>query len=216
MKRLLLVVLILGLSVPASAEVLVYSAKQAEVEMQSNSGVWLQLKGSYTDFYVIEPLANNTAAVLSVMTYKQKDLTGKMQNYYITQDLGTFTMLQVQVGTKQKWVISGTHAQLKITMTGDWKPGKKALGDHGNGPNCSNCHNNRPNRVAVPANATTMAGSSVWDQTTGADRSIGSAKITAKFNAAMTSQVGVNGYNTSQAVDYIVGTLTAKGFLPGN
>jgi hypothetical protein len=217
MKRFLAVLLLtLVLSAPVFADVLVYNAKQAEVEMQSASGVWLQVNGSYTDYFVIEPQTNGTAGVWSVMTYKAKDQSGKTQNYYTTQNLGALALLQVQVGAKQKWIITGTSSQLRIMLTGDGKPAKPAPGDHGNGPLCSNCHSGRPDRAATPASAPTMTGSSVWDETTGADRAIGTAKISIKLNTKMTATVAKSGYNSSAAVNYIVGTLTAKGYIQGN
>ena len=215
MKRFLMVLLLtVMLSVPAFADVLVYNAKQAEVEMQNASGVWLQVAGSYTDYFVIEPNASGTADVWSIMTYKAKDKNGKPQNYYTTQNMGALTLLQVQVGTKQKWIISGSTSQFRIVLTGDGKPGKPAPGDHGNGPFCSNCHSSRPDRVATPDSAPSMTGSSIWDETTGADRAIGTAKISIKLDAKTTAQVAKSGYNPSEAVNYIVSTL--KGYILGS
>jgi hypothetical protein len=215
MKRLLFVLLMLGISLPAIADVLVYNVTQAEIEMQNNSNVWSQVKGNYKDYFVIEPQTNGTANVWSIMTYKAKDSSGKMQNYYTTQNMGALTLLQVQVGTKQQWILTGASGQINITLNGNWIPGKKAPGDHGNGPLCSTCHSGRPDRATTPASAPSMAGSSMWDQTSGTNRSIGSAKITMKMDTKTTALVAKNSYTSSDTVNYLVGTLTAKGYVQG-
>jgi hypothetical protein len=213
MKKFLMVLCVLALSVPATADVLVYNAKQLEVEIQNTASVWLQLNGNYSDYFVIEPNdANGTAVVWSVMTYKAKDLNGKTQNYYTTQNLGTLNLLKVQINSKETWIISGISGQLQIVLIGAGKPAKPARGDHGDGPFCSACHS-KPDQVATPACAPTMTGASVWDETAGGGRVIGTAKIVTTLNIKMTSQVAKSGYNASDAVGYIVDTLTAKGYL---
>jgi hypothetical protein len=216
MKRLLFVLLVIGIASTAGADVLVYNVKQAQVEMQNNSNVWSQLKASYSDYFVIEPQTNGTANVQAVLTYKAKDLNGKLQNYYTIQDMGTLTLLQVQAGTKQKWILTGSVSQLQIVLIGDGKPARKAPGDHGNGPHCSNCHSGRADRVPLPASAPTMTGSSVWNQADGSDMAIGNAKITLKLSSSLTELAAKNSYSATDAVNYIVGNLTAKKYILGN
>ena len=203
------------MSAPAGADVFIYTSKQAETKMQSNSGVWAQSKITYTDYVVIDTQSDGTADVWSVMTYKAKDPNGKTQNYYTTQNIGTLDFLQVQAGTKPKWIITGANAQFRIILTGDERPARRAPGDHGNGPNCSQCHSGRANRVPTPPVAATLTGVSSWDQATGSDRSIGTAKITMKLNAPMTSEAISNSFTSAEAIDYIIGILRAKNYLQG-
>ncbi len=60
-----------------------------------------------------------------------------------------------------------------------------------------------------------MTGVSVWDETSGSERSIGSAKITLKLNTQMTSDAIIGGFSPNETVNYIITTLRNKGYIEG-
>jgi hypothetical protein len=97
MKRLLLVLLVLGVSMPAGADVLVYNMKASNAEYKynsdsSDSNAWGQIKDTNTAFVIFELPGGGSTNVWAVYTYKAKDPNGKTQNYCKGENWGTFVV----------------------------------------------------------------------------------------------------------------------------
>jgi hypothetical protein len=110
MKRLLLVLLVLGLSVPAIADVFVYNKKNSGVEFEYYGDSWTQSNPSSDSgqYLIIEPNYNdNTVNILEADTWKEKDEGGVTHKYYEAYEIGTLAFLQTRIGSKQMWIISG-------------------------------------------------------------------------------------------------------------
>lgn len=139
MKRLLLVLLVLGLSVPAIANVFVYNYKESGVEFGYNAdanagaGAWVvPPKSSHTTYIVIQADSNSPDSVnlWSIDTWKEKDPdTGETHKYYTVDGLYTINFLETTIAKKKTWIAEGilsdsysTHimlsGQTKLTKIG--------------------------------------------------------------------------------------------------
>ncbi|MGA2171853.1 MAG: hypothetical protein ABSG82_02410 [Sedimentisphaerales bacterium] len=140
MKRLLLVLLVLGLSVPAVANVFVYNLKQSGVEFEYNAdtkdgeGAWVQSpKSSDTEYVVIQVDSNSPDSVniYSINTQKGKDPdTGEAYKNYTVDGPYTISFLQTTIA-KNMWIVEGTlddGYNTRITLSGQAKSSK--IGSH--------------------------------------------------------------------------------------
>jgi hypothetical protein len=113
MKRLLVVLLALGLSVPAMAQaagVLVYNLKQNGVEFEYNSGTgaWVQSpKSNHAHYIVIEMDSNypDSINLWSIETWKEKD-AGVTTNYYTAEGPADINFIETSIANKTRWIIS--------------------------------------------------------------------------------------------------------------
>jgi hypothetical protein len=127
MKRLLLVLLVLGVSMPAGADVLVYNMKASNAEYKynsdsSDSNAWGQIKDTNTAFVIFELPGGGSTNVWAVYTYKAKDPNGKTQNYCKGENWGILGFEHASLSpTKAKWVISDASNGRRIILTGDVK-----------------------------------------------------------------------------------------------
>jgi hypothetical protein len=121
MKQLLLVLLLLGVSMPASADVHVYTMKasSAEYKYNSDSNALGQIEDANA-FVIFEPPGGGSANVWDVYTYKARDPNGKTQNYCRGENRGASGFEHASLSpTKAKWVISDAANGRRIILTGD-------------------------------------------------------------------------------------------------
>ena len=163
MKQLLLVLLVLGVSMPASADVLVYNMKasNAEYKYNSDSNAWGQIKDTNTAFVIFEPPSGDSTNVWAVYTYKAKDPNGKIQNYCKGENWGTLGFEHASLSpTKAKWVISDAANGRRIILTGDVKTSKICSYKS----SCNSCHD--PSKGTPTFDITSsFAGYSIKDRT---------------------------------------------------
>ena len=122
MKRLLLVLLVLGLSVPAIADVFIYNMGQSGVESeQDDVGNWIQSKVIYTADVVVEVNMNDTSlvSIWSVDTWKANGI-----NYYKAHesDVNTFELLLAQNG--KEWILLRVSDTEEDMLTGQVQSAK--------------------------------------------------------------------------------------------
>ncbi|MGD0571730.1 MAG: hypothetical protein ABSB11_01765 [Sedimentisphaerales bacterium] len=139
MKQLLLVLLALGVSMPASADVHVYNMKtsNAEYKYNSDSNALEQVKDTNTAFVIFELPGGGSANVWGVYTYKAKDPNGKTQNYCKGENRGTLGFEHASLSpTNAKWVISDAANGRRIILTGDVNTAK--IRNYKS--SCNSCH----------------------------------------------------------------------------
>jgi hypothetical protein len=139
MKQLLLVLLVLGVSMPASADVLVYNMKasNAEYKYNSDSNAWGHIKDTNTAFVIFELPGGGSTNVWAVYTYKANDPNGKTQNYCKGENWGILGFEHASLSpTKAKWVISDAANGRRIILTGDVK--KTNIRSYKS--SCNSCH----------------------------------------------------------------------------
>ena len=139
MKQLLLVLLALEVSMPASADVHVYNMKasNAEYKYNSDSNAMGQIKDTNTAFVIFELPGGGSANVWDVNTYKAKDPNGKTQNYCKGESRGVLGFEHVSLSpTKAKWVISDAAKGRRIILTGD----VNTANVRGYKSSCNSCH----------------------------------------------------------------------------
>ena len=131
MKRLVLVLLVLGLSVPAIADVFIYNLKQSGVEFawddgaNDGDGAWVHpptsddLTYGHKMYIVIQVDSDYADAtninIESIDTYKQGDIddNGKMIRtdktiYYTLSGWDAISFLQATIAKKNTWIVEGT------------------------------------------------------------------------------------------------------------
>jgi len=132
MKRLLLVLLVLGLSVPAIADVFVYNLKQSGVEFGYNADkdAWAPTKSSYVSYVVIQVDSNSPDSVniWAIDTWKEKDAdTGETTKYYTVDGPYTISFLQTTIAKKNTWIaegISSDQSNTRVMVSGQAKSTK--------------------------------------------------------------------------------------------
>jgi hypothetical protein len=126
MKRLLLVLLVLGLSVPAIADVFVYNFKKSGVEFENDGDAWIKSpKSSDTTYVVIQVDSNSPDSIniWSVDTSKGKDPdTGETFKTYTVDGPSTVSFLQTPIAKKNTWIIEGTlDDSTRLMLSGQTK-----------------------------------------------------------------------------------------------
>jgi hypothetical protein len=130
MKQFLFILLVLGIAIPASAEVAVYNLKASSTGFgyKSDSLTWGQIKDSNTAFMILEEPTDGNTNVWVVTTWKGKD----KKNYIMAENLGTLKFEQPWLAKKDMWIITGADKNGRIILTGDakmtmvGKPSKKS------------------------------------------------------------------------------------------
>jgi hypothetical protein len=205
MKRLLLVLLMLGLAVSASGSVLVYTMKSSDTGMEydwdddAQEYMWYQWKGTYPGYMIIGPgSSGEKIGVRAVWTGKE----GK-QKYAYTQDWGDMNLVQAGIiagnKTKWTWIMSDVNDEYRMLLTGDIKP--KKIGSVKN-KSCvsASCHSSAelaalgdidPN---IPAK---LAGYTIMDEKEGDPvityRDLFIGKMTLTLNTKMTLKAHLDG-----------------------
>jgi hypothetical protein len=139
MKQLLLVLLVLGVSMPASADVHVYNMKAGSTEYKynSDSNAPGQIKDTNAAFVIFELPDGDSANIWAVSTYKAKDPNGKTQNYCKGENRGISVFEHESLSpTRAKWVISDAANGRRIILTGD----VKKTNNRSYKSSCNSCH----------------------------------------------------------------------------
>ena len=183
MKKWLLVLLVLGLSVPAIADVFVYNAKQSGVDFYYDGDSWIQSKASGSGTYlIIEPnYDDNTVNVWEADTWKEKDEeTGETYKYYEVGDVYTLDFLQAQIGKKLMWIVNGTDDvyNTRIMVSGQAKLKKIGTENH--------------------TVAATLTGYAIWGDI--ADEDLGGGAVSLTLNAKFTLYVQDSGEDVDIAI----------------
>jgi hypothetical protein len=135
MKKWLLVLLVLGMAVPAVADVFVYNAKQSGVYFYYDGDVdaWVQSKSSGDTIYVVIQVDSSSPGsvnIYSIDTWKEKgtDENDKpiTYKYYTVDGPYTFSFLQTTIAKKITWIIEGTAGEYnsRIMVSGQTKSTK--------------------------------------------------------------------------------------------
>jgi hypothetical protein len=125
-----MVLLVLGLSVPAIADVFVYSFKLsgAELEYNADTDAWVQVKPSNHTYVVIQVDSNSPDSVniWSIDTWKEKDTdTGETTKYYTVTGPDTVNFLQTLIAKKNMWIVEGTLSDsTRFMLSGQTKSTK--------------------------------------------------------------------------------------------
>ena len=191
MKKLLFVLLVLGLAVPVSADVLVYSSKQAGTNVSTEDGfTWEQTKATETAYIIVEPFNDGTAGIWAVNLWKEKDKFGKTTKFVEADEVGDVDLIEATVGKKTMWIISSVDPNNRTMLSGAAKLTKIDT-----------------DTVLV---AGSLTGISIWDEPGDAgSRDLGSGKVTLKFNKVFTVFAKENGITNggnamTQLVEFLV------------
>jgi hypothetical protein len=193
MKKLLLVLLVLGVSLPAGAEVFIYNSNQSGTEFEYDGSEWTQYKvGGRTTYVVIEPNSDdaNFVNVWSVDTWRGKDANGVMHNYYEVQDMVTLEFIQARIGNKLMWIVPIVGDTEYDLLTGQAKKVKIDAENH-----------------TIPV---TLTGYFIWNESDVDYRDEGAGTTSMKLNAKMTKQW--HSLGGEDAKDAIVAYLESKGY----
>ncbi len=198
MKKLLLVFLVLVVSVPASADVLVYIEQynETEIEVDPNTGQGGLNKHSGRAYRILEQVDNDTIANRTIELWKDKDDNGKMQNYYEVDPQWTADFIMADIGKKLMWIISYEDGTVRLLLMGEAKL-NKTIG------------------LTIAAK---LDGYALWDEIDDdegeVERHIGYGKVTFRLDAKLTLKV--KGLSSEQAVEVIVNDLKARGYIEGD
>jgi len=199
MKKLLLVLLVLGAAVPVNADVFIYNSKTSNAEFEYDKNEegwsWMRYKSIDKAYVVFEPnsVDANFVNILFVDFWKEKDGSGVMRKYYGVGDVITLELVQAQIGIKLMWIMPivdsyGTNGLL----SGQAKAIKIVAINH--------------------TIAATFTGSIVWHDSDGDYRDEGTGTLSWTLNPKMT-----NNWHTlsgESAKDEIVADLVELGYEP--
>jgi hypothetical protein len=128
MKKWLLVLLVLGLAVPAIADVFVYNFKLGGVYFeQDDEGNWVRSKPEGDTLYFVIQVDSNSPDSVNIRvidTWKEKDDEGVMHKYYTIDGPYTISFLQTLIARKNTWIIEGTTSDednTRIMVSGQAK-----------------------------------------------------------------------------------------------
>jgi hypothetical protein len=158
--------------------------KQSNANIEWNDGQWSQAKEAETAFVIIEPTGSNSAGIFFVRTWSQKDKAGQVTKYARAESKGEFELITAQSGKKQIWTITAEDGNNRVMVSGEAKPTK--IG------------------TATYTFASKFSGISIWDQTDGSDRSIGSGKISLGSNASYTKEADQKNLTGEQAMEALL------------
>lgn len=200
MKRLLFVFILLGLCIPACADVLVYTEKYNETgfEIDPNTGVGVLYKHSGRAYRILEQVGDKIDD-WTIELWRDKDANGVKQNYYEhdpDDDEWTGDFVTASSGKKLTWVISYGDETARLLLAG-------------------NAKNNKTIGSTV---ASKLDGYAIWDVVDDdqydTKRNIGSAKISFRLDTKFT--IKVKGLSGDDAVAEIEKELKSKGYKEGD
>jgi hypothetical protein len=186
MKKLLLILAILAIVVPANADVLVYNLKSSNKELWYELGAWLFPGVAQKQFLIIEPNGDEATGWIVGM-WKGED----KQKYYDVSALGTHELLEVQTGNKLMWIMTGEDTTSHMLLMGEMKPTKV-----GN---------------TKPLIAATLNGVTIYDEVDGDNRYTGTVKNSAKLNSSMTLYLA--GLSGEIAMNTLFDYLESQGYV---
>lgn len=171
MKKSLLVLLLLGLSATAGAQVFIYNTTQSNTEFQYDGNSWTQSIVKYTMYSVVEPNGSDTNLVniWNVQFGTEKDAEGHKYKYYkVEANDVSFDPIKAQIARKTvMWILSEDNDTQHNLLTGKASPTK--IGSE---------------KPTIP---TKLTGYSKWDETDTGVRYIGSGTISMTLNSRMTT-----------------------------
>lgn len=188
MKQLLLVLLILGVSVPAVGDVFVYNWIENKTGFELDGSTWEQIKDKPAGYNVVD-VDNNEITIWSIVTWKGKDKNGKTQNFCELDFVESYELLQVQIENKQMWIIPAAGDAWRMLLMGEAKP----------------------NKISSSTIAAKLDGFAIVDEADGANREIRNVKTSFRLNSKMT--LDCRGLTAEQAVERILGSLEIKGYI---
>jgi hypothetical protein len=147
MKHFLLVLLLLGIILPANATVLVYNLKETCTgteygwDNENSAYEWNQYKENWSGFLLIEQTGPETAQIQVVWTWK----LGK-QKYAEAENWGEINFIPVAFDNgKAMHLISGSDNESRFLFSGASKMKKISAYK---AASCSMCHNSIPSDIA--------------------------------------------------------------------
>jgi hypothetical protein len=186
MKQFLFVLLVLGITIPACAEVAVYNLKASNAGYGYNAGgnAW-QIKDANTAFVILEKPSDGNTNAWAVYTWKGKD----KKNYVMAENWGTLSFDEAWVSaTKAKWVITQTDKQGRILLTGDVK--QTTIGKPSKSCSSFLCHSSDEIAYLNPLTyemAPSLAGYAITDKTdANSNRVLRTTTLALKLNTKMT------------------------------
>ena len=142
MKKILFALLLLAVTVPAGADVLVYSMSEKGVSFLEDSPEWEMEKENIKGYIILEGgPGDDTVDMWVIATFKEKsEKDGKTYKYAAAESLGELEIITADIGKKTIWIItSGDDEEQRILLTGDvkqtkigseiWTIAKKLTGD---------------------------------------------------------------------------------------
>jgi hypothetical protein len=173
-------------SVSNVADLLVYNLKSLNTKIEFISGGWSSGKIFDTYYLVVEPNGGKlTDRIIGIWKGK-----GGKKYYEDDGTLGTSELLQVQIGKKQMWIMTGDDGKGRILLTGEAKPTK--VGD------------------VKPVIAAKLVGIAVVDIVEGSDRHIGTRKMSVSINPKVTSYL--QGFKGEDAISKLFDYLKSQGY----
>jgi hypothetical protein len=174
MKRLAIVLMIIGFAWAAHADVFIYSQKSAGSGVNHDTDGYGTFKGTDSAYTVIEINPSDTNAVVIWAIYLTKVNGVK---YAEVHEVGEVNSVVTTAGDKTVWEIGGEDGDGRFMVMGQAKP--KKIGT---------------TYFTVPSS---MAGIAIWDETTGTHRAYGTAKTTMTLNTTYTKYAIDYGYTTA-------------------
>jgi hypothetical protein len=122
MKRLLMILLVLGLSVPAIADVFVYNIKLSGVYFENEDEGWVKSKPSGTSYLVIQKNdGSDSINIWVIETWKDQqedEDTDKMTTvkFYSVDGPSNISFLETLVSKKNTWLAEGDLVDYKHIM----------------------------------------------------------------------------------------------------
>lgn len=196
MKKSLLVLLLLGLSATAGAQVLIYNTTQSNTEFQYDGNSWTQSIVKYTMYSVIEPNDSDTnlVNVWNVQFGTEKDAEGHKYKYYkVEANDVSFELIKAQITrTTLMWILSEDNDTQHNLLTGKASPTK--IGSE---------------KQTIP---TKLTGYSKWDETDMGVRYIGSGTISMTLNSNWT--IAEHSNSGENVVNDIIAYLVLSNYEP--
>jgi hypothetical protein len=216
MKKLLFVLILLAMSVPAGATVYVYNIKAVDTGMSTNDdgSTWDSYKKPFGGYFIFGPGSSDSKVdIWAIWTWKESG--GK---YAFAENWGEANRVEAQipVGTKTKWswIVNYVDPNSRTMVMGEMKVKKVGLAKSST---CLSCHSSQelaglgdiaPN---IPAK---LVGSSVVDDNEGPTWwDMWTETLTLTFNTKATLKGHTDNHFTSVAVkDAILDDLHNAGY----
>ena len=203
MKKLLFVLILLGMSVPAGATVYVYNIKATDTGTSTSDGggTWEPYNAPYGGYFIFGPgSTDNKVYIWAIWTWKNK--AGK---HAYAEDWGEANRMEAKIPAGQKtkwsWIVNYVDPNSRTLLTGDMKV--KKVGS-AKSTSCLSCHDSTalatlgdidPN---IPAK---LSGASVVDDNEGPTWwDLWTEKLALTFNAKETLSGHTGDNFTAEAV----------------
>jgi hypothetical protein len=191
MKRLLLILVVFAVTIPASAEVFVYNSKQSGTTISYDWGTWAQYKDTETSFVIVESTSDTTAGIWVIAVWQYKDKSGQKTKYAQAESVGEVDFIRTLIGKKTMWIISARDSNSQTMLSGQAKQIK--LGSQ-----------------TIIA-ASTLSGVSISEEAEFVnERDFSTGSMTMKLNTKLTTQYYQS--KGGDTMESILGDLVAQGY----